>query len=326
MIEGGGRGTPRSEWPEVEMRRAVFDYFGAMGIPIVRGRTFGREDGAMNAVPTAVVNTAFAERVFPGADPLDQRVRLGGSATGQWITIVGVVGSIKHGSLEETPRPEIYITHRQGPPVAPYIVIRTEGAAAGVIAPIRQVIRDIGADPPTDVRTMEDIRTSSMGERRFVLLLVGLFGALALVLAALGVYSVITLVTAERTAEVGIRLALGATPPQVMRLVVGHAIRLAAGGIAAGAALALALGPVLRAQLFEVTSTDPLTYVVVAGTLALTAAGAALVPARRAMRVDPAYTLRNCRGAGVRGRGSQDRDRGIGILIAERDRGRLSEG
>jgi ABC-type antimicrobial peptide transport system permease subunit len=139
---------------------------------------------------------------------------------------------------------------------------------------------------------MAQIRSSSVGERRFVLALVGLFGALTLVLAALGVYGVIALVAAERTAEVGIRLALGASPMQVLALVIGHAVRLTAIGIAIGAAAALALTPLLGWQLFGIGPADPVTYVAVAALLASMAVCAALVPARRAMRIDPAATLR----------------------------------
>jgi ABC-type antimicrobial peptide transport system permease subunit len=139
---------------------------------------------------------------------------------------------------------------------------------------------------------MAQIRSNSVGERRFVLALVGLFGALTLVLAALGVYGVITLVAAERTTEVGIRLALGASPTQVLSLVVGQAVRLAATGIALGAGAALAMTPLLTWQLFGIGPADPITYISVAGLLAAMAACAALVPARRAMRIDPAATLR----------------------------------
>ena len=140
---------------------------------------------------------------------------------------------------------------------------------------------------------MSAIRSGSVASRRFVLLLVGLFGVLALGLAALGVFGVITLIAAERTTEVGIRLALGATPSQVLGLVVGHALKLAGAGITIGAVVALLLRPVIEAQLFGVGAADPLTYVGVAVALTLTALSAALVPARRAMRVDPAYALRN---------------------------------
>ncbi len=157
---------------------------------------------------------------------------------------------------------------------------------------MRQAIREAGADPPIDVRTMVQIRSNSVSERRFVLLLVGLFGAVTLLLAGLGVYGVITLVAAERTSEVGLRLALGASPMHVMSLVLGQAVRLALIGIAIGIAAALMLTPLLEWQLYGISPMDPLTYVSVALTLATTAAIAALVPARRAMRIDPAKTLR----------------------------------
>jgi predicted permease len=290
-VEVEGRGTPRAEWPEVELRRAVFDFFGAMNIPLVEGRTFTADDGP--TVPSVlIVNTAFAARVFPGESALGKRVRFSGTQDGPWSTIVGVVGSVKHASLEETPKPELYIWYRQGPPVLPFLAIRTSGDPSAVATSVRDVIRGVGADPPTEVRTMAEIRRASMGPRRFMLLLVGLFGVLALTLAVVGVYGVITLVAAERTTEVGIRLALGSTPGQVMRLVVGHALKLALIGIVAGGALALAFAPALASQLFGIGSADPITYIGVAVTLTLISTLAALVPARRAMRIDPAATLR----------------------------------
>ncbi|MGE5833776.1 MAG: ABC transporter permease [Acidobacteriota bacterium] len=290
-VEVEGRNVLPADRPEVEFRRAVFDYFRTLGIPLLRGRLFTREDSA-DTPPVVVANTAFATRIFPGEEAVGKHVRLSGS-TGPWSTIVGVVGSIKHGSLEETPKPELYITYRQNSPVAPFLAIKTSGAPAAIGTAVRQAIKQAGADPPTDVRTMEQIRSDSVGERRFVLVLVGLFGLVTLVLAGLGVYGVITLVAAERTAEVGIRLALGASPMQVLSLVIGQAVRLAVTGIAIGAIIAFILTPLLAWQLFDVTPTDPLTYLSVAFTLGITAIFAALVPARRAMRIDPATTLRN---------------------------------
>ena len=140
---------------------------------------------------------------------------------------------------------------------------------------------------------MAAVKSSAVASRQFVLLLVGTFGVLALGLAALGVFGVITLIAAERTTEVGIRLALGATPSQVLNLVIGHALKLTLVGIVIGAGVALALGPALETQLFGVRAVDPVTYVVVAVALLLTSALGALLPARRAMRVDPAFALRN---------------------------------
>jgi predicted permease len=288
LLEVEGRAVPRAELPEVEMRRALFDYFATMQIPVLRGRVFTRDDHP-TAMRTAVINSTLANRVFPNEDPIGRRVRF----AADWLTIIGVVGDIKHGSLEEVPKPEFYITYRQGPPVGPYLVVRTQEDAAALIASVRQAIRDLGADPPTDIRTMAAVKSGAVASRQFVLLLVGTFGLLALGLAALGVFGVITLIAAERTTEVGIRLALGATPSQVLNLVIGHALKLTIVGIVIGAGVALALGPVLETQLFGIRAADPVTYVLVALALLVTSALGALLPARRAMRVDPAHALRN---------------------------------
>jgi putative ABC transport system permease protein len=290
MLEVEGRAVPRAELPEIEMRRALFDYFRAMSIPVIRGRTFTREDNSQ-AQSVAVINTALAQRVFPGEDPVGRRVRFSGDQS--WMTIIGVIGSVKHGSLEEVPRPELYITYRQGSPVGPYLVVRATGDASALATSVRQAIRELGADPPRDVSSMEAIRSNSVAARRFVLLLVGTFGVLALVLAALGVFGVITLIAAERTTEVGIRMALGAAPSQVLTLVLGQALRLTFAGVIIGAVAAIVLAPVMKAQLFGVAAVDPLTYVGVALALLLTALLAALIPARRAMSVDPVQALRN---------------------------------
>jgi predicted permease len=288
MLEVEGRAVPRADLPEVEMRRALFDYFDTMQIPVLRGRAFTRDDHP-NSLGVVVINSALAKRVFPGEDPIGRRVRFGAD----WLTIIGVVGDIKHGSLEEVPKPELYITYRQGSPVGPYLVVRTQEDATALTASVRQAIRDLGADPPTDIRTMAAVKSSAVASRQFVLVLVGTFGVLALGLAALGVFGVITLIAAERTTEVGIRLALGATPSQVLNLVIGHALKLTIAGIMIGAAAALALGPVLETQLFGVGALDPITYVAVALALMVTSALGALLPARRAMRVDPVHALRN---------------------------------
>jgi predicted permease len=290
-LEVEGRAVPAAELPEVEMRRAVFDYFSAMEIPVLRGRAFTREDASGSPL-VAVVNAALADRLFPGDEAVGRRVRFN-YPEARWMTIVGIVGNIKHGSLEEIPRPELYLTYRQGTaPVGPFIVIRATGDAVLLTGSVRQAVRELGADPPTDMRTMDAIKSSAVASRRFVLLLVGLFGVLALGLAALGVFGVITLIAEERTTEVGIRMALGATPSQILTLVIGQALKLALAGIALGAAAALSLGPLLEAQLFGIRAVDPLTYAGVALALMLTSVLGALLPARRAMRVDPACALR----------------------------------
>ena len=291
MIEVEGRpAVTRAELPEVEMRRAVFDYFSAMQIPVLRGRAFTRDDHP-DAPAVVVVNSTFASRLFPNEDPIGKRVRFA-SPNQPWMTIVGVIGDIRHGSLEEIPKPELYITYRQGPPVGPFVVVRTASDPAALSSAVRQAVRELGADPPRDIKTMETIRSASVASRRFVLLLVAAFGALALGLASLGVFGVITLIAAERTTEVGIRLALGSTPSQVLQLLLGHAVKLAGGGIVIGGAIAVALAPALEGQLFGVAPLDPLTYLAVALALLVTAVLGAYLPARRAMSVDPAQALR----------------------------------
>jgi predicted permease len=289
-LEVEGRPLPRAELPEVEMRRAVFDYFDTMQIPVLRGRTFTRDD-RLGAPTTVVVNETLASRLFQNDEPVGKRIRFA-QPNQPWMTIIGVVGSIRHGSLEETPKPEFYIYYRQGPPVVPFVVLRTSGDPAELAGAVRQVARDLGADPPRDLKTMESVRSSSVAPRRFVLMLVGLFGLLALGLAALGVFGVVTLIAAERTTEVGIRLALGATPAQVLRLMIGQSLRLAGMGIAIGGVTAFVLSPWLEAQLFGVRGTDPMTYAGVALALVLTALIGACIPARKAMSVDPASALR----------------------------------
>ncbi len=241
MLEVEGKPQPRSEWTEVEMRRSVFDFFSTMEIPVIRGRGFTRADDG-SVPPVAVVNTMLAKRVFGDEDPIGKRVRFG-SGEPPWLTIVGVVGSIKHGNLEEVPKPELYINYRQGPPTSPFVVLRTKDDPAALAGAVRQSLRELGADAPSDLRTMDAIRSRSVAGRRFVLLLVGLFGVLSLALAALGVFGVITLIATERITEVGIRLALGATPSQVMGLIVRQALHLAAAGIGIGGVVALIVGP-----------------------------------------------------------------------------------
>jgi putative ABC transport system permease protein len=287
-----GRPVPVAELPEVQFRRAMHDYFSAMGIPIVRGRGFTLEDGP-TAPPVAVINETLATRLFPGQDPIGQRVRIGSGQTGAWTTIIGVIGDVRHGGLEETPQPELSITYLQNPPVAPFIVLRVTGDPSAIAESVRREARAIDKDLPVyDMRTMEALRSEAVAERRFVLLLVSAFGVLALGLAAIGVYGVMSLVVSERTREVGVRLALGAEPSRLLRMIVGQAARLAAVGAVIGILAALPLTPLLGSQLYGVGATDPVTFVGVPLALLVVAMLAALVPARRAAVTDPLTALR----------------------------------
>ena len=292
-IDIEGRPRPDAELPEVQFRRAVDDFFGAMQIPITRGRAFTRGDGPQ-APPVAVINEEMAARLFPGEDPVGRRIRTGPNpARNPWMTVVGVVGSVRHAALDQAPAPELYIPHRQGPPVTPFLVLRTSGPPAAMAETVRTGLRDFDRGLALfDVKTMLDVRAESVAPRRFVLWLVSAFGALALVLAAVGVYGVMALVVGERTRELGVRLALGAEPRTVLRMVLGQATRLAAAGITVGVGATALLSPLLQPQLYGVPPHDPLTFAAVPLTLLAVAAAAAWAPARRAMRIDPTRAMR----------------------------------
>ena len=287
-VEGSDK--PPSEWPEVEFRRAMHDYFEAMGIPLLRGRTFANTDTA-DAPPVVVINQTMARQLFATADPVGKRIRM--SATAPWNTIVGVIGDVHHGGLESAPEPEMYISYQQGPPTNPFIVIRTSGDPGTLAATVRSELRSLDKDIAAyDIRPMEQVRAESVGQRRFVLLLVAAFGALALMMAAVGVYGVMALIVTERTSEIGIRLALGAQPGAVLKLVVVQGVTLAGAGIALGILASLALTPLLTTQLFGIRPLDPATMAVVPALLLVIAAAACYLPARRAMRIDPVDALR----------------------------------
>jgi predicted permease len=291
-VQVDGRAVPVAELPEVQFRRAMHSYFAAMGIPIVRGRGFTPEDGP-TAPPVAVINETMARRMFPGEEAIGQRVRMGSSATGPWTTIIGVIGDVRHGGLEETPQPELYITSLQNPPVAPFIVLRVSGDPAAIAETVRAEARAIDKDLPVyDMKTMATLRSESVAERRFILLIVAAFGVLALALAAIGVYGVMSLIVSERSREVAVRVALGAAPARMIGLIVRQATTLAALGIVIGIAVVLPLTPLLQSQLYGVTAADPVTLISVPLGLLAVAALAVLVPARRAAVMDPLVALR----------------------------------
>lgn len=287
-----GRPVPVAQLPEVQFRRAMHNYFETMGIPIRKGRNFNQDDTA-TAPPVAVINETMARRLFPNEDPVGQHVRMGPNPSGTWTTIVGVIGDVRHGGLEEVPQPELYISYLQGPPVNPFIVLRTAGDPALLTETVRAEARRIDKNLPIyDIRTMSTLRSEAVSTRRFILLIVGAFGILALGLAAIGVYGVMSLIVSERTREVGVRLALGAQPKELLKMIVGQAAKLAAIGVAVGLAAALPLAPLLDSQLYGIESFDPTTFISVPVVLMVIATLAALVPATKAMRVDPVTALR----------------------------------
>jgi predicted permease len=270
----------------------MHNYFTAMGIPVLRGRTFSAEDGP-TAAGVVVINDTMAQKLFPKEDPIGQHVRTGPAQTGPWSTIIGVIGNVRHGGLEEEPQPELYVNYRQNPPVAPFIVLRTNGDPAAMIETVRAEARKIDKDLPLyDIRTMTALRSETLAQRRFILALVVAFGLLALGLAAIGVYGVMSLVVSERTREVGVRLALGAHPSTVLAMIVRQAVTLAGTGALIGVAAAAMLTPFMASQLFGIATFDPLTFAAVPLLLIGIATVAAIVPGRRAMSVDPMTALR----------------------------------
>jgi putative ABC transport system permease protein len=287
-----GRVPPPGQWPEADFRRALHDYFATMGIPLQRGRTFTDADRG-GVPPVVVVNAAFAARMFGDEDPIGREIHLGSASPLPRATVIGVVGDLRHSRLDAPPMPEVYVHYLQAVPVAPFVVIRTADEPAALASAVRAVLAELDATMTLyNVRTMADLRTASMAGRRFVMGLVVAFGLLALTLAAVGVFGVVALTVAERTREMGIRLALGAPPRRLTVMVVVQVLGVATAGVVAGLLLALAASPLLTAQLYGVGIADPITLAVVAALILAVAGLAAAIPAARLLRVDPLSTLR----------------------------------
>ena len=286
-----GRSLPPSQWPEVEFRRAIFDYFKAMAIPVVRGRGFNDADGP-RAPSVCVINETMARRVFPGEDAVGQRIRFG-SADGPPTTIVGVIGDVRHAALDAVPAPEVYVYYLQNPPVNPFLVVRTTSDPIAIVPEVRAQLAAVDpAISSNDIRPMSAVLSASLAQRRFVLLLAAAFGTLALIMSAAGVYGVMALVVSERIPEIAVRLALGAAPGGVLGLVLRQGVLIAAAGAAIGVCASVAMAPILGSQLYGVRPGDPLTLTAVPLLVLAVAACACLLPAYRTTRIDPVRALR----------------------------------
>jgi putative ABC transport system permease protein len=269
-------------------------YFATMGIPVVEGRAITDQDRD-GAPPVVVVNRAFVRRYFPGQSPIGQRIKLTddpADTTAGWMTIAGVAADTRPASLDKAPAPEVFLPHLQNPWPSMSLVIRTHGRPEAAVAAVRREIAALDPNLPVDkVRPLREIVDKAVAEPRFRTLLLGLFATLALVLAAVGIYGVISFTVARRTREVGVRMALGATPGDVVRLFVRRGLRPVLVGLLVGTGASLALARVLRGLLFDVEATDPVTFAAVIVVLAGVATLASWVPARRATRVQPATAL-----------------------------------
>lgn len=289
-----GREVPPGERPEIDFRRASTGYFKTMGIPLLSGRLVTEQD-VSNNTGSVLINEAMAKRFFAGEDPVGKRISTANS-TGQqtqWQTIVGVVGSVRHLGLDVEPRPEIYYHTNTSPPFGPVVVIRTTSDPQRLISIARAKVRELDRDVPiSNVNTMEQLVAQSVAQRRFGMFLVGIFAALALVLAVVGIYGVVSYSVAQRTNEIGVRMALGASASDVLRMVLKNGMTLALIGVGIGLAAAFAVTRLMVAMLFDVKPTDVATFAIVSVGLILVALLACYVPARRAMKVDPLVALR----------------------------------
>ncbi len=271
------------------------DYLQAMGIPLLRGRYFTEQDTS-KSTRVLIVSESLAKRYWPGQDPLGKRLKWGPpESSDPWLTVVGVVGDVKQGPLDSPTVPHTYEPFVQlGGDVAWLrVAMRSEGDPASLVASLRSIVHSIDSQLALDsVNTMTEVISRSTADRRFNLLLLGSFAALALMLAAMGIYGVLTYSVTQRTHEIGVRMALGASGSEIVRLVLNYGFRLTLIGSILGIAGALALTRVVQRFLYEVRPTDPLTFFGVFLLLGGVALTASYVPARRATRVDPMVALR----------------------------------
>jgi putative ABC transport system permease protein len=298
MGGGGGDGTflvdnnPANKG-YADYRAASAGYFAAMGIPLLRGRVFDESDRP-EAPHAAVISQSLAEKHWPNEDPLGKRIQFGNmDGDLRLLHVVGVVGDVRADGLDADVQPTVYGNALQRPAhSALSIVVRAQADPATLTPALRQTVRALDAELPVNFRTLREIFSSSLDHRRFSLIVFAVFAAVALALAVMGIYGVMAYAVAERTREIGVRVALGATVGDILRLVMGQGGRLIAVGVMLGVAGSLALTRLLASLLFGVSATDPLVFAAVALLLAAVAVLACYVPARRAAKVDPMIALR----------------------------------
>ena len=288
----GHEARPGEQGIQAERPKITPDYFRAMGMRLVRGRTFTWADNE-SSLPVAMINEAAAREYWPNADAMGRRVRLEDGSAPVWRQVIGIVGDVRQDGLAEAARPEVYAPLQQSP--VPYLVlaVRTRVAPAALTGAIRHAVMAVDKDQPVlQIQTMQQVVSDSVAGRRFQMALMALFALLALVLAAIGVYGLMSYSVSRRTHEIGIRMALGAKREEVLRLVVGQGLLLAAGGVVLGIGGALILTRFLASLLFGVGPDDPVTFAGVSLLLVSVAAAGSLIPAWRAARIDPMEALR----------------------------------
>jgi putative ABC transport system permease protein len=292
-----GREKLPGENPNGDWQVVTPGYFESMGMRLVRGRPFTETDDADSPI-VAVINETMARRYWPDEEPIGKRFHLGSSAR-PWITIVGVSEQVRQNAITEEPRAEMYVPHAQwsaagaGLPRGMTFILRTAGDPLAVLGPARAVVRSLDPELPiAEVRTLRQVTADALAPARFTASLLAAFAALALVLATVGIFGVLSLLVARRHQEIGIRMALGASASAITGMILGRGMALAAIGVGAGLLAAVALTRVVTSLLYGVTELDPLTFAAAPALLVLVALVACLVPARRAARLDPVVALR----------------------------------
>jgi len=286
--------TDEGQLPTAYTTLASPGYFKTLGIPLQRGRTFTELDVAGSPMVT-VINEAAASKFFPGQNAIGQTLRLGGAEESPWFEVVGVVNSVHNRGLDADMAPEVFASHRQlpGQNNQLFLIVRTAVEPRSILPAVRAEVAAMDPDQPVySIRTIEEAFASGVASRRVSTTVLGTFSVFALLLAAVGIYSVVSFAVTERTREIGLRMALGAASSEVRTLMVRQALGPVLWGSAAGLAGAIALGRLMEDLLFEISGSDPLTLVLVAMVLGAVALAASYVPAVRASRMDPVKALR----------------------------------
>ena len=278
---------------QADGRSASVGYFETMRIPLIAGRYFSEQDSS-DSLKVAIIDEHMAREYWPGADPVGRRLKRGGAGSNApWLTVIGVVSNVKHYALDTDSRVTFYTPHQQSPSSGMYVTVRTNTDPLRVAAAISQEARAMDPNVPIyDVKTMDERLSESLARRRFAMVALGLFAGVAALLAAIGIYGVMSYTVAQRTREIGIRVALGANTGDVLRLVVSQGMKLATIGVGIGLAASFIITRVMSSLLFGVSATDPATFFAIALLLGGVALLACYIPARRATRVDPMEALR----------------------------------
>jgi putative ABC transport system permease protein len=291
FIEGLATAT-RSDRPFAHIGAVSGGYFAAMGIPLLSGRTFEDRDVA-TAPPVAIVSASMARRYWPGQDPIGKRLRFDDDADNPWFTVIGLVGDVRQLGLSREAPTLLFLPYEQFALPFTSVAVRSALSQDAVTTLLKSQLASIDPDLPfSDMKSLQSAVDSNVDQPRFRVTLIGTFAVFALVLAAVGVYGLISFTVTQRTREIGIRVALGAAPRQVTASVIREGITLALAGIGVGLAGAFAAARALSAFLFGVGASDPLTFTGVALLMLLVAVAASYIPARRALRIDPVVALR----------------------------------